>query len=329
MSKYDTVVVNLFGGPGIGKTTTANRLVGQLKMNDIDAVYISEYIKELIYKANSDRVSSADKEVASKLLDGSLYSQSCVFARQKELLDIHVDQVPVIVTDSPLPLNVIYLKDNSEAYNKDVLRCFNDEYLNINIVLQRDPNALFQSEGRIHDKKESVVKDMEIVNFLRNNRINFVSFPVNDISSMFDYIKTAIMQSQGISLTSSNIVDDSNLDSNYVYIENDTTEKRIVLTEIGNDAENHRFSVRRIPYEDVKRGFYRAKADFEDFYDFIMDHYDPEYVVRGTDAWNEMVDKFSDVRDKSILIADKGSETAKEVVHIGNDMMSRLKREER
>ena len=82
MSKYDTVVVNLFGGPGIGKTTAANRLVGQLKMNDIDAVYISEYIKELIYKANSDRVSSADKEVASKLLDGSLYSQSCVFARQ-------------------------------------------------------------------------------------------------------------------------------------------------------------------------------------------------------------------------------------------------------
>ena len=188
MSKYDTVVVNLFGGPGIGKTTTANRLVGQLKMNDIDAVYISEYIKELIYKANSDRVSSADKEVARKLLDGSLYSQSCVFARQKELLDIHVDQVPVIVTDSPLPLNVIYLKDNSEAYNKDVLRCFNDEYLNINIVLQRDPNALFQSEGRIHNKTESVVKDMEIVKFLRINRINFVSFPVNDISSMFDYM---------------------------------------------------------------------------------------------------------------------------------------------
>lgn len=326
MSKYDTVVVNLFGGPGIGKTTTANSLVGNLKRSDIDAVYISEYIKELIYKANSGRVSLADKEIAKKLLDGSLYSQSCVFSRQKEMLDIHVDQVPVVVTDSPLPLNTIYLKDKSEPYCRDVMRCFNDEYVNLNIVLERDPNALFQTEGRIHDKNESVVKDREIVKFLRDNNINYVSFPVNDLESMLKYIKAAIQQSKGISITSSEIFDDSELDPSSVYIENDSSEKCIVLTDIGDDEDNHRITVRKIPYDEVLKGFYKARANYEGFFDYIQERYDPEYVTRGTDAWNDRVDSICEkVRNKKLSVADKGSDAAKTVV----SMISRIKEEVR
>ena len=302
MSKYDTIVINLFGGPGIGKTTTANRLVGELKITDIDAIYIAEYVKELIYKVKSERISDTDKTVAAKLLDGSLYSQACVFSRQKEMLDIYVDQVPVIVTDSPLPLNLIYLKDLSDAYNKDVLRCFNDEYINLNIVLERDPEATFQVEGRIHSESESLFKDKEIVEFLRAHDISYVRFPVNSIEDMLQYIKAAIDQCKGIAIASSEIFDDSMLAPDSVYIENVTDEKCIVLTTIGDDVENHRFSIRHIPYEEVKKGFYRTNANYDEFFDYLMDQFDTEYVVRGTDAWNNEVSRIEDgIREGQII----------------------------
>jgi adenylate kinase family enzyme len=330
MAKYDTVVINLFGGPGIGKTTTANRLVGNLKINDIDAVYISEYIKELIYKVNSERISETNRKDTRKLLDGSLYSQACIFQRQKEMLDIHVDQVPVLVTDSPLPLNIIYLKDSSEAYRADVLRCFNDEYINVNIVLERDPNAMFQTEGRIHNKYESMEKDKEIIKFLKDNNINYIRFPVNDIDAMVNYIKAAINQSKGISVVSEQMVDDSELDPNEVYIKNDPENGCIVLITIGDDAENHRFSVRYIPYEEAKRGFYRANANYEDSFDYFMDSYKPEYVVRGTDAWNDMIDSIGKgVREDKIIVADKGKDASKEIIRISGGTASQIKREER
>lgn len=330
MAKYDTVVINLFGGPGIGKTTTANRLVGSLKISDIDAVYISEYIKELIYKVNSERISDVDRKETSKLLDGSLYSQSCIFQRQKEMLDIHVDQVPVLVTDSPLPLNIIYLKDCSDSYRADVLRCFNEEYINVNIVLERDPNAIFQTEGRIHNKYESIEKDKEIIKFLKDNDINYIRFPVNDIDSMVNYIKAAINQSKGISAVSEQIVDDSELDPGEVYIKTVPEDRCVTLITIGDDRENHRFSVRHIPYEEVKRGFYRSNANFEDFYDYFMDSYEPEFVVRGTQAWNEMIESISqDVRDNKIIIADKGKDASKEIIRISGGTTNQIKREER
>ena len=40
-------VVNLYGGPGAGKSTAALQLVAELKKRGINADYVSEYAKEL------------------------------------------------------------------------------------------------------------------------------------------------------------------------------------------------------------------------------------------------------------------------------------------
>lgn len=58
-----TVVVNCFAGPSAGKTTCAWEIASELKKKGIEAEYVSEYAKELVWDNNS------------KLLDGSLESQ--------------------------------------------------------------------------------------------------------------------------------------------------------------------------------------------------------------------------------------------------------------
>lgn len=319
MAKYDSIVINLFGGPGIGKSTTANRLVGSLKTNDIDAVYISEYIKELIYKADSARISASDREAARKLLDGSLYSQACIFQRQKEMLDIHVDQVPCVVTDSPLPLNAVYLSDNSDKYKSEIMRCFNEEYVNLNIVLQRDPKATFQEEGRIHNLEQSKAKDIEIVRFLRDNDINFVSFPVNDLDGMLRYIKAALEKAKGISVTTDKIIDSSELDPDEVYIGKSEDGKSVEIITMGTKEENYRLSVWQIPCDEATRGFYKAKANFGAFYDYILDNYKADFVARGTEAWNELIEDINQrVSDGELTAADKGIQAGREILKLSN-----------
>ena len=329
MAKYDTVVINLFGGAGIGKTTTANRLVGSLKMEDTDAVYIPEYVKELIYKANSDRILPQDKEIALKLLDGSLYSQGCVFSRQKEMLDIHVDQVPVIVTDSPLPLNLIYLKDDSEAYARDVMRCFNDEYINLNIVLERDANATYQTEGRIHTKEESIEKDKEILEFLKKHHVSYVRFPVNDIESMLGYIRAGISSSKGIGIESQFAITEYELDSSCAYIESKVQDGEIMLITLGDDETNNRFEVRHIPCTDVNKVFYKAAANFDSTYQHFIDNYEPELVVRGTEGWKKLSSSIKQkVNEGTVISCAKGKDSAQEIIRIGNSLMNRAVRVE-
>ena len=93
-----TLIVNIYGGPGAGKSTTALQLVAELKKLGYHADYVSEVAKELVYAKDLEH------------LDGTLINQSKILSEQKRRLDIMLDNVDVVVTDSPLLLNTVYLK---------------------------------------------------------------------------------------------------------------------------------------------------------------------------------------------------------------------------
>lgn len=54
-----TIVINAFGGPGSGKTTSCMNICAELKKQGFNAEYVQEYAKELVYDKNFE------------LLDGS------------------------------------------------------------------------------------------------------------------------------------------------------------------------------------------------------------------------------------------------------------------
>ena len=49
-----TVVINLFGGPGAGKSTCAMEICSELKKHGLSAEYVQEYAKELVYENRMD-----------------------------------------------------------------------------------------------------------------------------------------------------------------------------------------------------------------------------------------------------------------------------------
>lgn len=48
----NTIVINLFGEPGVGKSTAAMDITAKLKRKDINAEYVSEFAKDKVYENN-------------------------------------------------------------------------------------------------------------------------------------------------------------------------------------------------------------------------------------------------------------------------------------
>ena len=87
-----TKIINLIGGPGVGKSTIASGLFSELKQRKVSCEYVSEYAKEVTW------------EQTHKLLENQIHVFSEQFRRQYRLLG----QVDFVITDSPLLLNTVY-----------------------------------------------------------------------------------------------------------------------------------------------------------------------------------------------------------------------------
>ena len=158
-----TILINAFGGPGAGKTTACWEICSELKKSGILAEYVSEYAKELVYEMNNSTFSEEAKR-AAKLMDGSMDSQSIIFAEQKHRIDRIMGQVSVIVTDSPIILSAVYCNNKTQEFEDNLIRQFLD-YDSFNFVITRG-NETFQHEGRMQNRAESIEKDKEITNML-------------------------------------------------------------------------------------------------------------------------------------------------------------------
>ena len=108
-------VINLFGCPGSGKSTTAAMLYFKLSSMGYKVELVSESTLDLIKN------------------DQKIITQDNIFNVQKKKFNIDADY---IITDSPLLLSVIYDTRKNPDFNDKVLYEFL-EYDNINVLLNR------------------------------------------------------------------------------------------------------------------------------------------------------------------------------------------------
>lgn len=143
------LVVNFFGGPGCGKSTTAAWLFSELKQRRISCEYVTEFAKDLTWEENKN----------------ALACQEYVFGNQSYRMHIVKDKVDVLITDSPLPLSIVYnhgrLAENE--FNKIVWQVFN-MYDNLNIYLTRPD--VYEQTGRNESAEEAFMIDSELLNIL-------------------------------------------------------------------------------------------------------------------------------------------------------------------
>lgn len=138
----DSLVINFYGGPGAGKSTGASYVFSWLKMKGVDAEYVTEFAKELVWQERSQVFEAPENQV---FIFGNQ------FYRMRSLLG----KVSVIVTDSPLLLSVIYARSCpqlSEHY-PEVVRSLNSMFRRINVLVKRV--APFEQNGRNEDEARS------------------------------------------------------------------------------------------------------------------------------------------------------------------------------
>jgi len=158
--------INIFGGPGVGKSTISSGLFYVMKIANLEVEYNQEYAKELVY--GEDNIKIKD--------------QLLVFAMQNhKLVRLH-KKVDYVIHDSPLCLGLVYTKEHKyEHKNLDnlILEVFNS-YTNINIFLERQECNEYSEKGRFQNLEEAKKIDNQILNMLYDNNLEFYRVPSNE-----------------------------------------------------------------------------------------------------------------------------------------------------
>ena len=165
-------LINLFGGPGIGKSGIAAGITYKLKKNHISCDQPYEFPKLLAWDDNHS----------------AIQDQLYVLANQHRGIVKSYGKVDYIVLDSPILLSLTYRNYYKgteypsslygESFDKMVLDTFN-QYDNINIVLDR-ADGVHNNDERYQNLEESKELDIVIENSLIENNIPFHKIKVDD-----------------------------------------------------------------------------------------------------------------------------------------------------
>jgi nicotinamide riboside kinase len=157
------IVVNLTGPPGSGKSTGAATVFAELKKAGINAELVTEFAKDKTWEHNTV----------------ALDCQEYVFGKQSYRLRRCRDDVDVIVTDSPLPLGLIYNSNPAldDSFTKVVMNVFNT-YNNINFFVNRVKP--YNPKGRNQTAVESDQLSIEIKNLYHRLNIDYVEISGDD-----------------------------------------------------------------------------------------------------------------------------------------------------
>jgi hypothetical protein len=150
-------VLNLWGGPGSGKSTTAAGLFYQMKKMGLEVELVQEYAKDAVW------------ENRSNVLDDQIY----IFAKQQRRISRLTDHgIEWAVTDSPISLGLVYLRDGvlSSHFNELVMEEFN-KFENHNFLLKR--NFAYNPVGRTQTPEQAEEVDQRIINLLNRYSVPY------------------------------------------------------------------------------------------------------------------------------------------------------------
>lgn len=152
-----TLVVNLFAGPGAGKSTTAAGVFFELKSRGINCELAAEYCKDLVW------------EEWHQTFTDQIY----IFGKQYHRIHRLLGQVQVVITDSPILLTPVYDGEKRKSLETLVVEEHNKMWT-YNVFLIR--KKAFNSKGRKQSLDESQALDCLIGDMLDKHQIPFETF---------------------------------------------------------------------------------------------------------------------------------------------------------
>ena len=153
-----SVVVNIFGAPGAGKSTFAAQLFANMKKGGHNAELVTEFAKDLVWD-----------DSVSILTDDQIY----VSVVQQHRINRLIGKVDYIITDSPILSGIVYGRSRGMTDTEErLLWEFHNKTHTVNwfIHLQKK----FSDVGRIHNYDESVKIEKQLKDLLRFYNIDCI-----------------------------------------------------------------------------------------------------------------------------------------------------------
>ena len=159
-------LINLYGAPGVGKSSVAAGLFFLMKSHHLSVEHISEYAKYLIHSHRD-----------WQLRDEQLY----LLAKQHHKQLILRGRYDYAVTDSPLLLTAFYAPKTYHGHFEPLVNELDGQFEHINIFMTRSmaDGAPYQNEGRVHDRRASAALELEMRDFLHARGVRFSEVPVD------------------------------------------------------------------------------------------------------------------------------------------------------
>lgn len=156
-----SLVINLLGSPGSGKSTTAALLFGEMKKRGYSVDLVPEYAKELIWEG---REATFEDEVY-------------IFAKQNHRIFRLNGKVDFIVTDAPL-LQKLYYMPKEFDFSNFVIDVVN-QYENLTFFLERK-GFKYETNGRHQTAEESDNVSKVMLQKLFEHEIDFERIPADE-----------------------------------------------------------------------------------------------------------------------------------------------------
>jgi len=159
-----SLIVNIYAGPGAGKSTTAAWLFSRLKQHGVNAELVTEYAKDKVW------------EESHKILHNQIY----VFAKQHHRLKRLLGKVDVVITDSPIMMGIVYDIEKNE-HLKSLAYFEYSKMNNLNVFLKR--SKAFNQAGRHQNEEEAIKMDTIIKNHINSFGIEYKELETNKESN--------------------------------------------------------------------------------------------------------------------------------------------------
>ncbi len=171
-SSVSRVVINLYGGPGAGKSTIAAHIFALLKHRGINSELITEYVKNWVWEG---------REIKRN-------DQYYLFAKQARFESLKFKEVDVIVTDAPVWLSAIY--EAKYEPKPHICQLLIDKHVALakeygiehkHVFLHR--TKPYQTLGRLQTEQEAKEIDNEILDYFKEQGIEISHYNANEIAA--------------------------------------------------------------------------------------------------------------------------------------------------
>jgi AAA domain len=177
-----TTLINLYGGPGTGKSTTAAKLFAYLKDQDMNCELVTEYVKQWAWE---NRVPVN-------------YDQFYLFGKQARREYTLFNKVDYIITDSPVELSGYYAHlygtpEQDELF-KQMINVYrqmcNSHNVDVKNIFLKTTKP-YNPKGRFQTELEAKAVDLDMIEYLKSLNVSFSTYEANNegISQLIKELK--------------------------------------------------------------------------------------------------------------------------------------------